>query len=47
MPLGLVRLGTFRLRIGLVRCNIEAGVNAGARRVDVSLRDVTIAREEK
>ena len=28
-------------------CNIDAGVKAGARRADVSLRDVTIAWEEK
>ena len=30
-----------------MRCNIDAGVNVGTRRADVSLRDVTIAREEK
>ena len=33
---------------GLVRCNIEAGVNAGAcGRMEVSLRDVTIVRDER
>ena len=29
---------------GLLRCNINAGVHASARRADVSLRDVTIAQ---
>ena len=28
-------------------CNIDAGVNAGARRADVSFRDVTIAWDDK
>ena len=46
MPLSLVRLGTFRLSTW-VRCNIEAGVNAGARGwMEMSLRDVTIVRDE-
>ena len=43
MPLGLVRLKTFRPAHGLVRCNINTGVHAHAGGVDVSLRDVTIA----
>ena len=39
MPLSLVRLRTFGSAHGLVRCNSEIGVNAGARgRMDVSLR---------
>ena len=39
MPLSLVKLRTFGSAHGLVRCNIEAGVNAGAReRMEVSLR---------
>ena len=42
MLLGLVRLRTFR-----VRCKLDAGVNACACRADVSLRDVTIARDEE
>ena len=46
MPLGLVRLRTFQLSTW-VRCKLDAGVNAGARgRTKVSLRDVTIARDE-
>ena len=32
---------------GLVRCKLDAGVNACARRATVSLRDVTIARDEE
>ena len=32
---------------GLLRCNINTGVHARARRTDVSLRDVTIARDGK
>ena len=32
---------------GLLRCNINTGVHARARRADVSLRDVTIARDEE
>ena len=48
MPLGLVRLRTFWLSRGLVRCNINTGVHVeGARRADVSLRDVTIALDGK
>ena len=46
-PLGLVRLRTFRLSNELVRCNINTGVHARAHRADVSLRDVTIARDGK
>ena len=30
---------------GLLRCNINTGVHAHVRRVDVSLRDITIARD--
>ena len=47
MPLDLVRLRTFSSAHGLVRCNIDAGVNACACRADVSLRDVKIARDEE
>ena len=32
---------------GLLRCNINTGVHTRVRRADVSLRDVTIARDEK
>ena len=32
---------------GLLRCNIKTGVHAYARGADVSLRDVTIARDGK
>ena len=32
---------------GLLRCNIDTGVHADARGADVSLRDVTIARDGK
>ena len=42
MPLGLVRLRTFRLR--LLRCNINTGVHERACGANVSLRDVTIAQ---
>ena len=42
MPLGLVRLRTFGSVHGLLRCNINIGVHAHVRRVDVSLRYVTI-----
>ena len=44
MPLGLVRLRTFRLSAWLLRCNINAGVHARTHGADVSLRDVTIAQ---
>ena len=43
MPLGLVKLRTFRLSAWF-RWNINAGVHARAHGADVSLRDVTIAR---
>ena len=42
LPFGLVRLRTFLLAHGLVRCNIHAGVHARAHREDVSFRDVKI-----
>ena len=44
MPLGLVRLRTFRLSVGLLRCNINAGVYVHAREADMSLKDVMIAQ---
>ena len=46
MPLGLVRLRTIRLSTW-VMCKLDVGVNACARRADVSLREVTIARDEE
>ncbi len=38
MPLGLVRLRTFRLSDGLLRCNINTGVLARARSGRVTQR---------
>ena len=46
MPLGLVRLRTFRLSTW-VRCNLDAGSNACAHRAYMSLRDVTIAWDDE
>ena len=47
MPLGLVRWEPFGPVRGLLGCNINTGVHAHVRKADVSLRDVTIARDEK
>ena len=41
LPFGLVKLRTFHLAQGLVRCNMSEGVHARAG-ADVSFRDVTI-----
>ena len=44
MPLGLVRLRTFRLSAWVTQCNINAGVHVPACGANVSLRDVTRAQ---
>ena len=47
MPLGLVSWEHFGLTYGLVRCNLDAGgKRVSAHRADMSLRDVTIVRDE-